>query len=254
MPASDTLPVRAVLLDVDDTLLDTTTAMYAAAAAGLAAVWPERPDRWTVEAGVRFRHDPGGYFARYTAGELDFARMRALRLAEVADHYGLELPAEASDVFEASFRPAFLAHQHRYDDVLPFLDECERAGLRVGALTNSSQAATEPKLVANDLADRFAVLVTRDTCGVGKPDPRVFEHACAQLGVQPSETAYIGDEWEADIAGSRGAGLQPIWLRRGAQDAPGTDDAVPLVTSLEQVRPVAGGLDVPDLGWAAPTG
>ena len=246
--------MRAVLLDVDDTLLDTTNAMYAAAAAALAALWPERDASWHTEAGIRFRHDPGGHFARYTAGELRFEQMRALRLAEVAQHYGLELAAGAAETFEAAFRPAFLEHQHRYDDVLPFLDACEESGIRVGALTNSSQAATTPKLVANCLTDRLAVVVTRDSLGFGKPDPRVFRSACERLGCEPGGTAYIGDEWEADIEGARSAGLHPIWLRRDGVTATGEGADVPLITSLEQLSVTADGLDVLDLGCAAPTG
>lgn len=248
------LPVRAVLLDVDDTLLDTTAAMYAAATAAVAAVWPSRSPAWHAQAGVRFRHDPGGYFRRYTAGELDFGQMRSSRLAEVAEHHGLELPAGATETFEEVFRPEFLRHQRRYDDVLPFLDTCAAAGLLVGALTNSSAAATTPKLVANELAGRFAVVVTRDTCGIGKPDPKVFRHACDQLGVAPADTAYIGDEWAADVEGSRGAGLQPIWMRRGGDDGAAEAAAVPVITSLAGLRVGAGGLEVLDLGAAAPTG
>lgn len=254
MPLSELLPVRAVLLDVDDTLVDTTNAMYAAAAAGVAALWPERDADWHTEAGIRFRHDPGGHFARYTAGELGFGQMRASRLAEVAQHYGLELAAGAAETFEAAFRPTFLAHQHRFDDVLPFLDACDEWGLPVGAVTNSSEAATTPKLVANGLTDRLAVVVTRDSLGYGKPDPRVFRSACDQLGCDPAQTAYIGDEWEADIEGARRAGLHPIWLRRDGVTATGDADDVPLITSLDQLSPTAGGLQVLDLGRAAPTG
>lgn len=248
------LPVRAVLLDVDDTLLDTTSAMYAAATAAIAAVWPGQDPAWHRAAGVRFRHDPGGYFVRYTAGELDFVQMRSSRLAEVAAHHGLDLPSGAVEMFEDTFRPEFLRNQRRYDDVLPFLDACRGAGLLVGALTNSSEAATTPKLLANELTDRFAVVVTRDTCGFGKPDPRVFRHACAQLGAAPAETAYIGDEWAPDIDGARGAGLQPVWLRRGGDDgvAPAAD--VPVITSLAELRVAAAAIEVLDLGAAAPTG
>lgn len=248
------LPVHALLFDIDDTLLDTTTAMYAAGASAAAAVWPSEPAAWHTEAGARFRHDPGGFFHRYIAGELDFRQMRSSRLAEVAEHYEVDLPTGAIDVFEGTFRPHFLQHQLRYDDVLPFLAACRAEGLAVGALTNASADVTGPKLATNQLADSFAVVITRDTCGFGKPDPRVFQHACEQLGVEPADTAYIGDEWAADVAGSRDAGLHPIWIRRGgAGQSPAPED-VPVITSLDQLRPGAGFLEVLDLGATRSTG
>lgn len=248
------LSVSAVLLDVDDTLVDTTAAMVAAGAIGMAQVWPDQDELWCAAAAARFRSDPGGFFRRYITGELDFETMRAGRLAEVGQAHGLAVPGGALETFEAAFRPAFVARQHRFDDVLPFLAACEATGIAVGALTNSSADATFPKLEVTDLADRFATLVTRDTLGFGKPDARVFEAACERLGSEPAQTAYIGDEWDADIVGASGAGLQPIWLRRdGRAEATGLVD-VPSITSLAQLSPTADGLDIPDLGAAPSTG
>lgn len=248
------MPVRAVLLDIDDTLVDTTAAMIGAGAVGMAAVWPEQDPQWHEHAAVRFRTDPGGFFRRYTAGTLDFETMRAHRLAEVGVAHGLPVPSRAFEMYEKAFRPAFLARQRRYDDVLPFLQACDEAGIAVGALTNSSEEATLPKLAATDLAGRFGALVTRDTLGFGKPDPRVFREACERLGSEPAGTAYIGDEWEADIVGASGAGLHPIWLRRRGDNTPASPVDVPFITTLAEVSPVADGLDVPDLGAAPSTG
>ncbi|WP_265447580.1 HAD family hydrolase [Flexivirga meconopsidis] len=261
--AAGTLPVHAVLLDIDDTLLDTTAAMIGAGEVAMAAVWPDESDVWRQAAARRFRSDPGGFFKRYTAGELDFEQMRAARLAEVGAAQGRSLPDDAIDVYEAAFRPAFLERQRVYDDVLPFLDACAAAGLRFGALTNSSAAATQSKLSALGLEGRLGPVVTRDTLGVGKPDPAVFRHAVAELGSDPSRTAYIGDEFEADVLGPARAGLQPIWLRRprhtevghapdaAISDATAPDD-VPVITGLDQLRPDAAGLAVLDLGRTAP--
>lgn len=207
-------PVGAVLLDIDDTLLDTTGAMRAAGRAGMAAVWPERDDAWHDAASARFRADPEGFFGQYTRGELAFDDMRERRLVAVAEHTGCELPARAFETYERAYRPAFDAAQRIFPDVRPFLDRCAERGIAVGALTNSSTEATTGKLAATGSADWYAVVVTRDDLGFGKPDPRVFHHACAALGVAPEQTAYLGDEVEADVIGGSRAGLRPVWVRR----------------------------------------
>lgn len=248
------LPVTAVLLDIDDTLVDTTAAMIGAGAVAMADVWPQQTPEWHQRAAIRFRSDPGGFFRRYTAGELDFMTMRAHRLAEVGAAHGLPVPADAIEAFEAAFRPAFVARQRRYDDVLPFLQACDDAGIAVGALTNSSEAATLPKLEVTGLRERLDGVVSRDTLGFGKPDPRVFRFACERLGSCPSQTAYVGDEWDADVIGARGAQLRPVWLRRDGRTGTGDAGDVPLITSLDQLRPGAGVLEVLDLGAAPLTG
>lgn len=215
-------PIRAILLDIDDTVLDTTTAMLAAGRAAMSAVWPEQSDDWHVESAARFRTDPAGFFPRYARGELSFDEMRERRLVAVAESGGVTLPPKAFATYERAYRPAFEQAQHVFPDVRPFLDRCADLDLAVGAVTNASAELTAGKLAATGTSDWYATVVTRDTLGFGKPDPRVFHHACAELGVEPGETAYVGDEVEADVHGPHRAGLAPVWIRRESPgEAPG---------------------------------
>lgn len=242
-----TEPLQAVLLDIDDTLLDTRASMIEAGTVATRAVWPHLPGEWHERASQRFYRDPAGLFGRFTRGELSFDDMRAQRLAEVATAFEVAAPADASTTYERAFRPAFNAIQRVYDDVAGLLDACAERGLTVGALTNSSDGATRDKLEVTGLGERFAVVVTRDTLGFGKPDARVFRHACDRLGADPARTLYVGDELVPDALGSRDAGLMAHWLRRppGAavdlardfelddQPAP---DGVRIVSSLNEIR------------------
>ncbi|MCE1178865.1 MAG: HAD family hydrolase [Micrococcales bacterium] len=80
----------------------------------------------------------------------------------------------------------------------------------------------------------FEALVTKDTLGFGKPDGRVFRHACGLLGRDPGDVVYVGDELDFDAIGARDAGLVGVWLdRRGRWD--GTDIGVPVIGSLDEV-------------------
>lgn len=60
----------------------------------------------------------------------------------------------------------------------------------------------------------FAASIAAHEVGVGKPDRRIFEHACATVGVAPSRVLHIGDDLELDVMGARGAGMHAAWLRR----------------------------------------
>lgn len=50
--------------------------------------------------------------------------------------------------------------------------------------------------------------------GFGKPDRRIFEHACSSAGVAPSRVLHVGDDLELDVIGARSAGMHVAWLRR----------------------------------------
>jgi HAD superfamily hydrolase (TIGR01549 family) len=60
----------------------------------------------------------------------------------------------------------------------------------------------------------FDVNVAAHEVGIGKPDRRIFEHACEQAGVQPARVLHVGDDLELDVIGARGAGMHAAWLRR----------------------------------------
>ncbi|WP_170119832.1 HAD family hydrolase [Branchiibius hedensis] len=229
--------VDGVLLDVDDTVLDTRSAMITGAEAGVSAVWPALSAAQAHEVAVAFYQDGGRHFPRFTRGEIDFRTMRHSRLQHAATSLGLPaVPPDAPEAFEDTFRPVFHDAQHVFDDVRPFLDFCREAGVPVGALTNSSAAMTADKLAVVGLS--FPVVVTRDTLGYGKPAADVFHHACAQLGTAPERTVYVGDEYEVDVVGSAAAGLIAVWLKRGDQpDGWGSGPAVHagVVRSLEEL-------------------
>lgn len=204
----------ALLLDVDDTLVDTRAAMVEAGTAAVAALWPEAGSEAHARGGVVFHGDPRGYFERFVTGEMTFAEVRAARVAAMLEELGLDPVDDQVARFERAYAPAHARCLRAFPDVRPALDELAAAGVRIGALTNSDGAATERKLELTGLADDFTMIVTTDSLGFGKPDPRVFEHACELLGSDPAETVYVGDHVEIDALGATKAGLVGVWLRR----------------------------------------
>ncbi len=225
---------RALLLDVDDTIVDTRGAMVAAGARAAAALWPDRPGEHHAMA-QRYYDDPERWFPRYASGEVPFDRMRAGRLREVAAAFGLGLPDDAHAAFEEAYAPAFRSAQRLFPDVPQLLSAAEREGLPVGLLTNSAHAPTVVKLEALGLVDRFEVVVTTDTLGFGKPDPRVYLEACRLLGGEPHAVVCIGDNLKWDVLGAQAAGLRAVWLDREGR---GTSEAVASVRGLDEVTAV----------------
>lgn len=235
--------ISALLLDVDDTLVDTGAAMVAAGQAAAAQLWPQAGESAHHAFGVRFHDDPRGFFGRFAAGELSFAEMREARVVDLAASLSLPVIDDVTRRFEESYEPVFTASLRLFDDAWPLVDAASAAGILIGLLTNSSSVYTQQKLEMTGLAGVFAVVATRDTLGFGKPDARAFRHACELLGSVPAETIYVGDDVEIDAIGARDAGLAAALLLREASDSPGGEAArtrarahgIPVVTSLSQV-------------------
>jgi putative hydrolase of the HAD superfamily len=241
----------ALLLDVDDTLIDTRVAMVAAGEAAAAVLWPQAGAAVHHAAGLRFQADPGDLFGRFTRGQMSFPQMRQARVADLLETFSLAMIDEVDDRFESAYAPAFASKMRRFDDVVPFVEAVSAAGIPVGLLTNSSLDYTSQKLELTGLAGVFAVVVTRDTLGFGKPDARAFHHACRLMGSAPPETLYVGDHLEIDAIGARNAGLGAVWLQRNlgetsdrtrSRNRGDTPDlararahGIPVVTSLSQV-------------------
>ena len=85
---------------------------------------------------------------------------------------------------------------------------------KIGLITNWDYSPSIYRLLADyELEDYFEIVVISDEVGVAKPDPRIFHIALDRAGLQPKETAYVGDAPE-DVEGSLAAGLHPILIKR----------------------------------------
>ena len=98
------------------------------------------------------------------------------------------------------------------------LDRLRAAGLRLAVVSNSD-GRVEEALTAAGIRDRFEVVLDSALVGVEKPDPAIFRAALAALGVSPEEALYVGDLYDVDVVGARGAGIEAALLVSEA-DAP----------------------------------
>lgn len=114
---------------------------------------------------------------------------------------------------EAWYRP--LAQQARLEPDLPqTLRQLADRGLKLGILSNSfiHASAMDEHLRQLGLLGFFPVRMFSYEFGFRKPDLRFFCEAARRLGVPPAETLFVGDRIDADVRGSRAAGMIPILL------------------------------------------
>lgn len=107
-----------------------------------------------------------------------------------------------------------------YDDVAPALIRLRERGLRLGIISNWDRRLVR-LMDGLGLAPHLDSVISSADIGLRKPDPRIFELACAELGVQPEEAVHVGDHHYADVLGARAAGMQAVLIdRHGAEARP----------------------------------
>ncbi|HSL25377.1 MAG TPA: HAD family hydrolase [Acidimicrobiia bacterium] len=84
--------------------------------------------------------------------------------------------------------------------------ELSAMGVRVAVVSNSDGSVRE-SLIRAGFAGLFEFVVDSHEVGLAKPDPGIFHHALARMGVAPDRTWYVGDSLFHDIGGAAAAGL-----------------------------------------------
>lgn len=220
--------LRAVLFDIDDTLLD----------------WSQR----TTFGNHRLDHLTRVYdYVVQEVYPLNVAKEQfqnvALSIMEQlwqegkrgvgAPHIGKVLTGtlELLDVPHDKIDPIRLMHAYDWQavdgitvfpDVPEVLPTLRAAGLRMGLITNSSHPMWMRDVELNTLGllDQFPECrFSAADVGCLKPYPLIFSTALHCLGLEPGEVVFVGDEPLADIVGARSAGMRAILrMRRGAFD------------------------------------
>ncbi|MFS8977188.1 phosphoglycolate phosphatase [Cupriavidus necator] len=215
--ATVSMPCRAVLIDLDGTLVDSA------------------PD--IVEAANRMLDELGspplpfdtvaGFIGR---GVPNLVR-RVLETAQLVPR------ADAASA-EALFHRHYADTNGRLGSVFPGveagLDALRRHGYRLACVTNKPRALAAPLLALTGLAAYLEVLVAGDSIAQMKPDPEPLRHACRLLDVDPAHGVLVGDS-PVDVAAARAAGMAVFLVRYGyaGPGGPAALGADALVDSME---------------------
>jgi len=234
------MPLRAILVDLDDTLLvekkSADEAFLAAARylaeryAGIDAedfaetarqtarrVWGEMPSKpYCREIGISSRE---GLWAEFSDLNPHQSMLKSLkeqyRLTAWGNslmEYGIDDPVlagELSRVFIAERRDRHVL----FPDSVPFLEDV-RGMYRLALVTNGTPDVQRRKIDGSGLAGYFDHIVVSGEVGYAKPHAAIFSSALDMLGMQKDEAVMIGDMLKTDILGANKSGITSIYVNR----------------------------------------
>ena len=233
---------RAVLFDLDDTLFDHNHATSRATATlrdtePAFAVWSpdELRRRHSEVLEIVHREVISGRMA------IDEARRERFRRL-LADAGGDDAALGRAGDLAAWYRRAYEQNWRAVHGAVELLQALKARGLAVVIVTNNLTAEQEMKLRHCAMTEYVDALITSESAGSAKPDPRIFETALEAVRVSRTEAVMVGDAWDTDIAGALEAGVRPIWFnwRRMHARAVNVDQLRSLAPVEQALRTIAG--------------
>jgi N-acetyl-D-muramate 6-phosphate phosphatase len=197
------LKLKAVLFDLDGTVLDTAPDMVGA----LNALRGERSLTAMPYGSIRSAVSHGA------------ARVVKAGFPDADSDTQLSLQQR----FLQIYRGALSRDTKLFPGMDRVLDKLESWRIKSGIVTNKAAWLTEPLLEELDLRRRFACVVSGDTLVERKPHPLPLLHAAALAGVAPGECIYVGDA-ERDVQAAHAA-LMPALVANYGYLRPDEDSA-----------------------------
>ena len=213
--------IKAVIFDAYGTLLDVHSAM------GLHA---ERigPNWQIISADWRNKQLEYSW-VRSLAGPAqhrDFWTLTQEALAWVAAKHDIQDPAILADILDA------YRHLNAYAEVPAMLRALQDRGVARAILSNGEPGMLADAVGSAGIAGLLDAVLSAETVGVFKPDPRIYSLCTERFGLQPDEMAFLSSNpWDA--FGARGFGFRVFWVNRTNQpDEYGLRDSVRVIPNL----------------------
>ncbi len=139
-----------------------------------------------------------------------------------------------------------------YDGTEEVLRVLRSSGLKTGLITNATMPMwmRDSELKAAGLLDLLDIRLTAGDVGKFKPHTKPFQEALKQLHVSAEEAVFVGDQVQDDVAGAQAAGMRAVWIRRGADISNGSCKPNATIASIRELLQT---LDLWFPGWRETT-
>jgi YjjG family noncanonical pyrimidine nucleotidase len=198
-------PFRAILFDLDHTLLDFDRAQRGALRSALAGFGlPFSPSTL-----LAYRRINDELWALYRRGGTTQRALATERFRRLLRHLGGD-PRRSYRLGE-TFLDELSRRGDRLPGCRPVLARLARR-YRMGVVTNGIDRVQRSRLAASGLEPFFEVVVTSGGCGYAKPDPRILRVALRALTLSPRQALYVGDDVATDGRAASRAGVPFCWM------------------------------------------
>lgn len=200
--------IKAVFIDIDDTLLDfTKCAQYAMQESFRDFSLTFTQNMFPVFEGINTQ-----LWKRLEKGEITKAELYGRRWVTVLGKFGIT--HIDGDEFEQHFQKHISDSAEKVDgaeDLLRYLS----SKYKLYAASNGPHEQQINRLKKADILLYFNGVFTSEMLGVQKPDKAFFDACFREIhNISPCEAVFIGDSLSADISGGKAYNMKTIWFNK----------------------------------------
>jgi putative hydrolase of the HAD superfamily len=197
--------IKAVLFDLDNTLIDFMKMKHSATEAAIDAM---------IGAGVQLNKEEASkiiyrLYDEYGIEHQQIFQEFLIRTQKKVDHKILAAGIVA-------YRKARTVLAEPYQGVMSTLLKLKQKGMKLAIVSDAPILQAWTRLTEMKIQDFFDAVVTFDDTGERKPSATPFKKALEQLSVKPEEVLHVGDWPERDIAGAKALGIKTAFAKYGA--------------------------------------
>jgi len=237
-------PVKAILLDLDETILFDDAATGAAFAATathaaeafaiepdqlIAAVQGQAEDLWAAGPDPAWCHDLGtspveGLRSRFPGDDPRMVAMRAWGPGFRFQSWqrGLRECGIDNDHLARELDTLFATQRKHTNPFIPGADTALAelgSRFRLAMVTNGISDVQRDKITQTRIGPLFEVIVVSGELGFGKPNPEIYHYTLKRMGIAPDEAMMVGDNILRDVHGAQAVGIRGVWIGEGRSPA-----------------------------------
>jgi HAD superfamily hydrolase (TIGR02253 family) len=196
--------IRAVIFDLDNTLVDFMAMKGKAVDAAVTAM---------IDAGLTL--EPSDVRSRidqiYQEKGIEYQTVFDSLLYDIFNKVDYKILSAGIIAYRRAREAALVPYPHVHLTLMSLL----KNGLLLGVVTDAPARAAWLRLCGLGFHHIFHAVVTFDDTGVRKPRPEPFQKALEMLNVAPAEALMIGDWAERDMVGASNLGMKTVFARYG---------------------------------------
>ena len=149
------------------------------------------------------------YWKLYREEKISKKALRYERLKKTFDAVNYTISDDLIDKIAIEYIDNLANFNHLFDGTFELLDYLkEKYTLHI--ITNGFEEIQSKKMMNSKIHHYFDKIITSDSVGVKKPNPKVFNYALESAKATKESSIMIGDSLEADVQGALNIGLKAI--------------------------------------------
>lgn len=216
--------IKAILFDLDNTLIDFMTMKRKSCEAAIEAM---------IDAGLETGKEKAfsTLFDIYEKKGIEYNRIFQEFLKKTIKKVDYKILAKGID----AYRKAQAAYLKPYPKTTETLVRLKEKGMKLGIVSDAPSVNAWLRLVEMKLEDFFDVVITLHDTGKKKPSKTPFLKAVKKLGIEPGDILFVGDWPERDIKGAKAVGMKTVFAEYGTVEKVKKTGADYKIKSIEDI-------------------